>query len=147
MDNIGGIVSAAYVMVQNVRTCAVLYQEICIDFVGSKTWMEFPATPKKIQVTVTPTDENGITSYTIGAVILCPTPKVSERDELKRLIRHRILLKFTTANGEVLVVGDKDHPLKLTIEKIIPTEANGYSGSKFTISGINTHPELTLRTL
>jgi len=147
MDNIGGIVSIEYVLAQHVRTCAVLENEICIDFVGAKSWVELPASPNKIQVTVTPTDENGITSYTIDAVVLCPTPKLTTRDDLKRFNRHKILLKFTTANGEVLVVGDKENPLKLIIEKLTPSEANGYSGSKFTISGINRHPALTLRTL
>ena len=147
MDNIGGIISAEYVMVQNVRTCAVLESQICIDFVGSKNWVEFPATPKKIQVTVTPNPQNGITSYAIDVIVLCATPKVSERNDLKILISNKILLKLTTANGEVLVVGDKEHPLKVITEKIIPTEANGYSGSKFSIQGINTHPALTLLTL
>ena len=146
-DNIGGIISAEYIFVEQVKTCAIIDQEICLNFTSGKNWKEFPATANKIQVTVVPTSENGITSYTINAILFCPKPKLDKYAEMASLQMHKILLKYATANGEILVVGDKAHPLKVTTEKLTPSEANGYSGTKFTITGINTHPALSLRTL
>jgi hypothetical protein len=143
-ENMGGILSAEYVIVDYVNRCAIVLNKINLSFTGNKNWVEFPATPNKIQVTVTPKPSNGKTLYDVNAVVFCPTPKLEKFSQLQSLEMRKILLRYTTANGETLVVGDKSNPLKVTIEKITPSQANGYSGTKFNMTCTMTHSELTI---
>ena len=144
MDNIGGIVSAEYAIDLEAKSCVVIGQDIRIGFGGNKSWKEFPATPSKIEVTVIPNYENGLMCYTVSGVVFCPRCRLEKFGELIKLQYRKILLKYTTVSGDVLVAGDKSNPLKVLVENLTPTPANGYSGTKLTISGIMTHPALSL---
>jgi len=144
MDNIGGIVSAEYCLVENVKSCAVIGSKIIVSLQVDKPWKEIPATPGKIEITVTPGNESVLTPYTVAGIIYCSRFSLVEYGELLVIGYHKILLKYITANGDSLVAGDKENPLTVKIENVNPSKANGYSGTKLTISGIMKHPELEL---
>ena len=144
MDNIGGIVSAEYAMVSEVKSSVVVGEQILLSLMGNKSWKEFPATPTKIEMTVTPKSENGLTTYSVAGVVFCPRCRLARIGALTMLQNKKILLKFATTGGDVMVVGDKSNPLKVLVEQLTPTSANSYSGTKITLSGIMTHPALTL---
>lgn len=144
MDNIGKILSAEYVIADNVKTCAVIGSKLKLGLPAGKTWIDFKATPGKIEITVTPGDESGLTPYTVAGTIYCPRFSLSRYGELVSLQFHKILLKYITGNGDVLVAGDKETPLTVKSENVNPSQTNGYSGVKLTISGTMRHPELEL---
>jgi len=144
MDNIGGFQSAEYSLAENVKNCAVFSDKIIVVHKSAKSWNEIPATPGKIEITVTPTTENGLTIYSVVGTIFCPRFKLSRYNEYQKLVRPQILLKYITGNGDVLVAGDKETPLKVITENVNPGAANGYSGTKLSISGLMSHPELVL---
>lgn len=144
MDNIGGFQSAEYVFVDNVKSCAVVSDKIIVILPADKPWKEIPATPGKIEILVSPVTENGLTTYQVSGTIYCPRPKLSRYNEFSLFKRNKILLKYTTGNGDILVAGDKETPLTVVAENVNPSAANGYSGTKLIISGIMIHPELVL---
>jgi len=144
MDNIGGIISAEYCFVENVKTCAVVGSKIIVSLPTDKPWNEIPATPGKIEITVTPGDESGLTPYTVAGTIYCPRFSLSSYGELVSFQMRKFLIKYITGNGDVLVAGDKENPLTIKPENVNPSQANGYSGTKLIISGIMKHPELEL---
>jgi hypothetical protein len=144
MDNIGGIVSASYAIAENVKNCAVVGSKIIVSLPTSKSWKEIPATPGKIEITVTPGDESGLTLYTVAGTIYCSRFSLVEYGNLIVMGYHKILLKYVTGNGDVLVAGDKENPLTVKVENVNPAAANGYSGTKLIISGTMKHPELVL---
>lgn len=144
MDNIGGFKSVEYALVDNVKNCAIVSDKIIVDLQSRKLWNEITATPGKIEITVTPTTENGLTIYSVVGTIFCPRFKLSRYNEYKKLVRPQILLKYITGNGDVLIAGDKETPLKVITENVNPGAANGYSGTKLSISGLMSHPELVL---
>ena len=144
MDSIGGIVSAQYVIGTEVKGCLIHNDNILLSFVGNHNWKEFPATPSKIEVSVTPNTQNGLATYTVAATIYCPRFKLTKMGEFNFLALRKILLKIETVNGDVLVIGDKSNPLNVLVEPLTPSAVNGYSGIKLTISGILTHSALCL---
>jgi len=144
MDNIGGIVSASYAIAENVKSCAVLGSKIIVSLPTNKPWNEIPATPGKIEITVTPGDESGLTPYTVAGTIYCSRFNMKSLMKTYSLMFHKILLKYVTGNGDVLVAGDKENPLTVKVENVNPSQANGFSGTKLTISGTMKHPELEL---
>jgi len=144
MDNIGSFQSAEYAFVDNVKSCAVVSDKIIVILPSDKPWKEIPATPGKIEITVTPTTENDVTIYTVAGIIYCPRHRLSKYNEFSFNKKSKIILKYITGNGDVLVAGDKDTPLTIVSENANPSAANGYSGVKLSISGVMTHPELVL---
>ena len=144
MDNIGGIIMVEYCLADNVKTCAVVGSKIIVSLPTSKPWVELPATPGKIEITVTPGDESGLTPFTVAGTIYCPRFGLARYNELIKFQFHKTLIKYRTGNGDVLVAGDKENPLTIKHENINPSQANGYSGVKLTISGTMRHPELEL---
>jgi hypothetical protein len=144
MDNIGGFQLAEYVFADNVKSCAVVSDKIIVILQSDKLWNEIPATPGKIEITVIPSTENGLTKYSVSGIIYCPRPRLSTYNEFSLFKRNKILLKYTTGNVDVLVAGDKETPLTVISENVNPSLANGYSGVKLSISGLMTHPELVL---
>jgi hypothetical protein len=144
MDNIGGIVSAEYILADDVKSCALVADKIKIGMATGKSWVDFNPTPGRIEVTVTPGDENGLTPYTVSGIIYCPRFSMERYGELRKFNFRKILLKYVTGNGDVLVAGDTENPLKVQHENLNPSAANGYSGTKITISGVMKHPELVL---
>ena len=144
MDNIGGIVSASYAIAENVKSCVVVGSKIMISLPIDKPWKEIPATPGKIEITVVPGDESGLTPYTVAGTIFCPRFSLSHYGELVSFQMRKFLIKYVTGNGDVLVAGDKETPLTVKPENVNPSQANGYSGTKLTISGVMRHPELVL---
>ena len=144
MDNIGGIISAEYCLVDDIKICAVVGSKIIVSLPTDKPWKDFNATPGKIEITVTPGDELGLTPYTVSGTIYCPRFVLSRYNELIKFQFHKTLIKYITGNGDVLVAGDNENPLTVKSENINPSQANGYSGTKLTISGIMKHPELVL---
>lgn len=144
MDNIGRIISAEYVFIVDVLSCAVIGSGIKISLSASKTWTDFKATPGKIEMVVTPVDGSGQTPYVVNGTIYCPRFALTHYNELTKFRFRKVLVKYTTGNGDVLVAGDKENPLKVVAENVNPSQANGYSGTKLTISGLMNHPELVL---
>jgi len=112
---------------------------------AGKPWKDFPATPGRIEITVTP-DEGIIPLYTVSGTIYCARSRQAKYNDLTGMSFKQILLKYITTNGDVLIAGDKSNPLKVQIENVNPSTANGYSGTKITIIGVMTHPELALMT-
>jgi hypothetical protein len=143
MDNIGGIISASFVVVENVKNCAVVGIRILVEILSGKSWTDFPHTPGKIDITVVP-DEGVNPLYTVSGTIYCARGNQEKYNDITSKRLKKILLKYTTGNGDVLVAGDKLNPLTVRIENVNPSAANGYSGTKITISGVMTHPELVL---
>jgi len=144
MDNIGGIISAQYCFADHVKSCAIVGEQIIVTLPVSKPWVDFKATPGKIEITVTPGDENGLTPYIVAGVIYCPRFSLTRYNEFSSFRIRKFLIKYITGNGDILVAGDKEHPLTIKAENVNPGQANGYSGTKLSISGRMTHPELSL---
>lgn len=143
MDNIGGIISAEYCFVDNIKSCAIIGSKIKLAIQNSWEWRHIQNTPGKIEITVTPVDETG-SAYTVAGTIYCARFNQARYGAFTNFPRRKVLIKYTTANGDVLVVGDKQTPLSVKAENLNPSQANGYSGTKLTISGTMKHPELVL---
>ena len=144
MDNIGGITEASYCFATDVQSCAVLMNGILISLTNRKNWKDFEASSGKIDITVTPTDANGVTLYTVAGTIWIPKIRELTFCEQIQFKSRRILIKYVTANGDILVVGDKENSIKVLVENVTPTTASGYCGQKITLSGTMKHSELPL---
>ena len=144
MDNIGGFSSVEYVLLDAVKSCAIIADRIIVVLADGKQWEKLPATPGKIEIAVPPTEESGLKLYPVTGTIYCPRYALAKYSDLKFSQQNKILLKYTTRNGDVLVAGDTENPVTLISENVNPSQANGYSGAKLTISGTMTHPELIL---
>jgi hypothetical protein len=143
MDNIGGINKARYCFSTDVETCVVLTNKICISLIKGKVWKDFQATPGKIEITVTPTDVTN-NLYTVSGTIFIPKLHELTFCEKIQFKSRRILIEYTTNNGDVLIAGDKENSIRALVEDVTPSAASGYSGHKITISGTMKHTSLPL---
>jgi len=144
MDNNGKIVSVDYVFASDVKTAGILSKGIALSIASGQGWKNLPASPGRIEIVVAENNQNGLSSYPVSGTIYCPRFQFDHYTDMVQLKARRILLKYTTANGDVLVVGDKQNPITVTAEQLNPASATGYCGVKFTLSGTMTHSELPL---
>lgn len=143
-DNIGGIILASYCFIDDVMSSVVTKKSIAIHLRGNKSWTDFPASLGNIDISVTENEINGSSLFNIDGKIRCPRQKYENMPEMIHFRSRRILVKYVTANGDVLVVGDKENSIKATHKILNPKDASGFSGVEYTLTGVMKHPELPL---
>lgn len=144
-DNMGGIISAEYCFVSELAFCAPLKHGILLALKNGETWKEFPSHIGNIEINIT--EETNIVHdlWVINGKIRCPRKSYETIMEMIMFrYNNKILLKYTTANGDVMVVGDFQYPIKISQKIIQGTTASDYSGVEFLLNGIQFHPQLAL---
>ena len=141
-DNIGGIIKAEYCITEDLSSCGVTPRGIAITSQKSEIWEPFPAVTGNINLAVTPEQKNGISLYRISGEILCARYQFADETEMNLLNDARVIIRKTMANGDELVCGDKENPVTISAEKLTPSSPSGFTGVRYTLSGLMTHPEL-----
>jgi len=144
IDNIGGILTASWCIASRAKSVAVTPSGILVNLPALHPWKQFPAVRGNIAIEVTEDIVNGSPIYNVQGTIRCPRKRYATTPEMVALRGQRIIVQYTTANGDTLVVGDADNPLTVTHRILNPSGASGYSGVEFRITGTLTHPELPL---
>lgn len=144
LDNIGGIKQAWYCFVSDLSSCAVTKKGITVNFKMNRNWVEFNASLGNIDISVSETETSGDSLFSIDGKIRCPRQKFENSREMVIFKKKRILVKYETINGDILVIGDAENPIKATHKILNPTQPSGYSGVEYTLSGVMTHEELTI---
>lgn len=143
-DNLGLIIKTEYCFVTDVRSCVVMKNGILINLAGGKGWHDFNASPGKMEIMVEESESNSLPIHTASGTIHSPRFQFERYTDMIQLKARKILLRYTTANGDVMVVGDKENPIKVMVDILNPSNASGFSGVKFTLSGVMKHAELPL---
>ena len=143
-DNIGGISLASYCFVDDILSCAVLKNGIAVNFKKNKFWVEFNASLGNIDISVQENEVNGTSLFNVAGKIRCPRQKFEKVTEMNIPSGKRILLKYNTINGDILVAGDRENTIKVTAKILNPKDASGYSGVEYTLVGTMKHAELPL---
>lgn len=141
-DNIGGIPHCWCVPIEDVKHCAVYPDRQIVECYPGKEFMKIPATPSRSDVQVTPADD-GLGGYDVSVSISIPSDKAGAFLRTARSLR-RVLFLYQTACGDVFVVGDKEHGLDISIQRLSPSSASGYSGLQINLTGLIPHQELPL---
>lgn len=125
-ENLGGVVSAQFVLIEEVESSfAILAMDKAI-FNVSGTWRNIPASNITVKVTSTGT------LYEIEVEIKVPENRINEID-IDLLRKHGVAIRYEKANECMKVVGAKQFPLRCVIDED-EGAATGFSGSilKFT---------------
>lgn len=146
-DNIGGIISASYCFRDDVLTCVVTKRNVIINLRPNRNWFDFPASIGNIEIYVVESDANGTSMFSVDGKIRCPRVKSGDVPKIIDFRNKPIIVKYTTGNGDVLVVGDKEDPIKVTRKIINPKDVAGYSGVEYSLSGVMKHSELNILVL
>lgn len=144
IDNIGGTILAEYCLVENIQSCGVTSQGILLFLKKSDAWKEFPAKIGKISINIVPEVQNSLSLYKVSGDITCPRNKFSRSSDMFYLADKKIIIRRTTANGDITIVGDMENPISVTAELLNPPSAAGFSGVRYLLSGTMKHPELPL---
>lgn len=140
-DNIGGIIKAWYCFVNDISSCAVTKKSITVNFKQNRNWVEFNASLGNIDITVSESETN---LFSIDGKIRCPRQKFENLRDMIVLKNKSIIVKYETVNGDILVVGDASNPIKVKHKILNPSQASGYSGVEYSLSGVMTHEELPI---
>lgn len=138
-DNIGGIVSVEYCLVTSVNTCGVTGRGLHLSYSRSNPWTAFKSGLGHIQLDVV---RDGTGLHKVSGEIRCARHLFANREEMNFPDGKKILVRKTLANGDILVSGDLENPISVTAEILTPSEASGFSGVRYTLSGTMNHPEL-----
>jgi hypothetical protein len=116
-----------------------------MELKSSAVWKEFPAKIGNIDINITE-DLNIVRDiWNVEGKIRCPRNKYENTREMILFRRNKkIILKYTTTNGDAYVAGDVHFPLVVSPKILDGTQALAYSGVEFTIKGTMLHPQLPL---
>jgi len=143
-DNLGIITEAAYCFVDDVVSCAVLANGIIIGLKPDAVWTKFKSVKGLIDISVQETSNAGVSTFSVSGTIKSPRHKFATTAEMILFRTRKVLVKVNTPNGDTLLVGDKQNPVKITHKIINPSSASTMAGVEYTLSGVMTHPELPL---
>lgn len=141
-DNIGGVSSCAYVLVRDVKYCVVLPDRIHVELNPFREWKSFQETAGKTDIQITPADDSS-GMYNVAIQLSIPDNRIDE-GAVPDWNTQEILVRYRTGNGKMFVVGDVENFLKITVQRLSPSAASGYSGLQININGTLKHPELPL---
>ncbi len=144
-DNMGGIVSAEYCLVSELAFWAAMKHGILLELKSGCAWKQFPARIGNIEIDVTEVENVVHNSWTIAGKIRCPR-KAYENTKEMILFRtfKKILVKYTTANGDVFLIGTQQYPITVTNKLIPGTLASEYSGVEYILKGAQYSPQLPI---
>jgi hypothetical protein len=143
-DNMGGILSAWYCIATDIQSCVVLKNGIIVNLPGNRDWVNFDARIGNIEINVTENSENGLSFFNVEGKIRCPRSIFADVGSFHFNTNLPVLIKYFTTNGDVLVVGDKENPVRVNLKMLNPAQASGFSGAEYTLTGVMKHPELPL---
>lgn len=144
-DNIAGIVKAEFCFVADLIYCAAMKHGILLELKQGRLWREFPARIGNIEIDITELTDVVHDTWTIAGKIRCPRKAYENTLEMVLFRRNRkILVKYTTANGDVLVVGNMQYPIIVTHKILNGATASAYSGVEYQLAGAQFHPQLPL---
>ena len=144
-DNMGGIISAEFCFISELAFCAALKHGILLELKSGKAWKEFPARIGNIEIDVTEETNVVHDSWTVSGKIRCPRKAYENTREMILFRQNRkILVKYTTTNGDVMVVGDMQYPVIVTHKLLNGAAASAYSGVEYQLTGAQKHPQLPL---
>lgn len=139
-DNIGGIVSAEFCLIENVAKCGILQFGIILQFSTPNPWTLFPQNSLgKVNVSVKKS-ENDI--YNVSGDIRCPAHLFQSHTQMMFPNNKKVLLRITKANGTIYIVGSKEFPVTIHAEILTPSTASDFNGVVYTLSGAQNHPQL-----
>jgi hypothetical protein len=144
-DNMGGIISAEYCLVSELLSFAAIKNGILLALKSGSAWKEFPAKIGNIEIDVSQVENVVHDSWTISGKIRCPRKAYQNtREMILFRMYNKIIVKYTTANGDVLVIGTKQYPITVTQKILTGVQASEYSGVEYTLSGAQYSPQLPL---
>lgn len=143
-DNFGIIVSACYCAITDIQACAVINQGIKVTFKPNTDWTDFDTLPGKIDISVEEIKNSGISLFEVSGKIKVSRQKFENTPEMVKFRQSKVLVKFITGNGDVLVVGDRENPVTITHKIINPSGVDTASGVEYNLTGTQKHPELPL---
>lgn len=143
-DNFGIIVSAGYCAITDIQACAVINQGIKVTFKANKNWSDFDTLPAKIDISVEEIKNSGVSLFKVSGKIKVSRQKFENTPEMVKFRQSKVLVKFITGNGDVLVVGDRENPVTIVHKIINPSGVDTASGVEYYLTGTQKHPELPL---
>lgn len=142
-DNIGGLKKIEILAVNQIR---VMYESgfATVLLTDTGKWSSVPFQGKSCTIEVTPEDTPSGRLYNIDINIFIPRHLLTAalENQIKRLLSYGGIIRYTTGNDEIFVIGSKQYPLISIYKYLHPGASEGFSGKKLILSGKNLHPQL-----
>lgn len=131
-DNMGGIVSADFLLQSEIDFFAVFGDECTIGLKDNSEWKSLKTKKEGINITSTAEQTDAGLLFSIkGSIIL-----KKESDFLNWLrLSPYILLRYKTVDGIYRIIGTQAYPLSVLLDVLTPSKASGFYGFQLTLSG------------
>lgn len=130
-DNMGGIVSAEFILSNEIKYYIAVSNKCVINLVEGAYWKTLDNKHEGITIKIAPSVSDGGTIYQLSGTIIC-------KGAANLSLLHRspfVLLKYKTVNGETKIAGTQEYPLRVTVASINPTRPSDFSGYEVNFSG------------
>lgn len=132
MDNMGGIVSAEFILQKECKVFANYSNQCIIILVEGAEWkplkMQYMGFNLKI---ISKTEDAGIYYQITGSVNLLP-----DNDYIQQLeFNLPILIRYKLADGKCKILGTNEYPLITTLEYLDPQKASSFKGYQLSFEG------------
>lgn len=143
----GGITNASFIFPQEVEFMNSIFPKVSVKLKDGCVWREIKASRYGISTRVDPQQTDAGTLYNISGDIQVPKQNMNSSGMTfcNQLTLLGGIMKYTTGNGDVFVLGSVVYPLHLFFEIITPNSPTGFSGYKLTFSGKQLTPQLLLQ--
>ena len=133
MDNMGGIVAAAFIPWSDLDKFLPVGGECEIFLRNNHSWNNFEHQPKSIKITITPKRNDAGLAYEISGTI--NLLKSDASIPLLRLIQYIVIL-YKDVDGIEKVLGTDQYPLEFTLAPLTPFQSSDFFGWQVSFKGI-----------
>lgn len=141
-DGLNLIIKASYCFKDDVMAFARVKGGVMVILRPNKNWIDFNSSKGNIKIKVT--EDTSKISFNVTGEIKVNRNKFTKVSDIPALTFKRILIKYETVMGDVLVVGDPINPIVVRREMIVPSTANESGGVVYSLDCVMSHPELYL---
>lgn len=139
MDNIGGYNKIEVYPAENWIEITLINGFYQINYLDP--FFSLPFNKESAQITAVPDDTGAGLFFTNDAECIIPYTELTAglKNILDRYNNTYCVIRFVTNNNEVFILGSKNYPLTMLVEKQLPGSVSNLSGWKLTFKGISTH--------
>lgn len=137
LSNMGGIVSAQFVYISDVKSFLKLpgTHELFVELNDGASWNNLYMSPNA-GLTEEQSDEESGALYTQILRLRYPTISASISHQNRLLMGMKLLVRVVTANGNTLYIGSPDFPASFSFNKLVGDNAASFAGYQNVFSAI-----------
>lgn len=132
MDNMGGIIHAAFVIPKEVKFFANIDDVCKIELIDKAQWKNLTLQPDSVKMTIKASRPDAGLLYEITGTI-----NLLKSDPYIPILRiyPYILLQYANTDGLLRVAGTDEYPLLAALSPLTPSGASGFAGWQLSFQG------------